>query len=872
MKFSAKLIMAIIIPLVASCNERHLINDPEYLKQVEQSFGERKQLAAHRADTLFSVFEGSLSSRQKEGLEFLYAYMPLSDLADYSGEFFLSNVNFSLRAQDESPWGKDIPEETFLHYVLPCRVNNENLDSFRIVYYDEIMRRIKNMSIIDAALEINHWCHEKVNYAAADIRTSAPISTILSARGRCGEESTFTVAALRTAGIPARQVYTPRWAHTDDNHAWVEIWSGGKWYYMGACEPEPVIDRGWFTEPSRRAMLIHTKSFGASLKGENAVTRNKNFTEVNNLAKYAASKRIYVKVTDKDNHPVQNARVEYQLYNYAEFYPLAMVPTDDKGMSQFETGFGDLLVWASGKDSYNYRKISVRETDTLHLELNKRPGGSYTINLDLEVPVAPSPLPGPSQSLIDDNTRRFNSENEIRQSYIRTWMKPEEAKLMAIKRNADTTGIMAAFARSMGNFKEIEKFLEETPDSLLTFALSMLAILPDKDLRDGKASIFTDHLFNALKKGKPANSDDKIFLDYVLNPRVANEMLSPWRGYFNQKLPAGLIQGAVSDPGLVAGYLEQNITIDNDDNYYKTPLTPVGVNELKVSDELSRSICFVAICRSLGIPSRLEPGSNVPQYFMNSAWNDLYFSDQEKPGGRKGFIKLTSSETKPLPEYYIHFTLARFDNGRYNTLEYQDGRKITDFMDELSLTPGSYMLVTGNRLSGGTILTALNFFDLAEGEHKTVEISIRKESGMNKVFGNIDLNSIAALFEASAAAKIKEKGAVVLWVEPDKEPSKHIINDLIHLKKELDDWGGYFIVLTDPDLKWTGFSVEELKSMPANILFAHDNKIMYGPVKSSESCGIRLPYVVMADKNGKILYSSSGYTIGAGDQILRFAK
>ena len=56
--------------------------------------------------------------------------------------------------------------------------------------------------------------------------------------GNGGEESTFTVSALRTIGIPARQVYTPRWAHTDDNHAWVEAWVDGKWYFLGAC-PEP---------------------------------------------------------------------------------------------------------------------------------------------------------------------------------------------------------------------------------------------------------------------------------------------------------------------------------------------------------------------------------------------------------------------------------------------------------------------------------------------------------------------------------------------------------------------------------------------------------------------------------------------------------
>ena len=75
-------------------------------------------------------------------------------------------------------------------------------------------------------------------------------------------ESTFTVAALRSIGIPARQVYTPRWAHTDDNHAWVEAWADGKWYFLGACEPEPVLNLAWFNEPASRAMLMHTRAFG----------------------------------------------------------------------------------------------------------------------------------------------------------------------------------------------------------------------------------------------------------------------------------------------------------------------------------------------------------------------------------------------------------------------------------------------------------------------------------------------------------------------------------------------------------------------------------------------------------------------------------
>jgi hypothetical protein len=726
MRLRLNFYLAIIIPLAAACANQHLITDSDYLKLVDNSFNERKVLAANRSDELFTVFKRSLSVEQKEALKFLYAFMPLSDLADYDGDFFLANIDPSLRARNETPWGSNIPVEIFLHYILPCRVNNENLDSFRIVYYDEIMSRIRNQNIISAAMEINHWCHEKVNYQAADIRTSSPMSTILSARGRCGEESTFTVAALRTAGIPARQVYTPRWAHTDDNHAWVEVWSDGEWYYMGACEPEAVIDRGWFTEPARRAMLIHTKSLGASLKSENTVNRYKHYTEVNNLSKYAVTKRIFIRVTGQNNKPVHGARVEYKLFNYAEFYPLAIVPTDTNGVSQFETGFGDLLIWASDNDAFTYRKISVAETDTLSLVLDKKAGGFYSIDLDLDVPLTPSPYPGLSSALTESNTNRLNAENEIRTQYIDSWIKPDEAKSFAFERNLDTARTTKIIARSMGNYKEICSFLSDIPDSLSIVAISMLELLPDKDLRDTRAADLSDHLMNTDNSIEKTHYGDKIFLEYLLNPRIANEIITSWRSYFLNNLPDDLTQTSPADPLLVSEYLEKNIRIADDENYYRTPLTPIGVCDLKVSDSFSRDICFVAICRSLGIPSRLEPGTNQPQYFLNSVWNDLFFSDKKKPSGSKSYLKLVSYDTDPVPEYYLHFTLAKFDNGSYTTMQYDYNKKITDF-SEIALAPGSYLLVTGNRLASGRILSSLLFFDLSEGEHKTAEIKIRKD-------------------------------------------------------------------------------------------------------------------------------------------------
>ena len=148
----------------------------------------------------------SLNNDERECLKWLYAYSQMPDLTGYSPEYFIANIRSSLRAKREMPWGAKVPEREFRHFVLPVRINNENFDMHRPQFYEELKDRVKGLSMRDAILEVNHWCHEKVTYQPSDGRTSSPLSSVSQAIGRCGEESTFTVAALRSVGIPARQV------------------------------------------------------------------------------------------------------------------------------------------------------------------------------------------------------------------------------------------------------------------------------------------------------------------------------------------------------------------------------------------------------------------------------------------------------------------------------------------------------------------------------------------------------------------------------------------------------------------------------------------------------------------------------------------
>ena len=67
-----------------------------------------------------------------------------------------------------------------------------------------------------------------------------------------------------------------------------------------------------------------------------------------------------------------------------------------------------------------------------------------------------------------------------------------------------------------------------------------------------------------------------------------------------------------------------------------------------------------------------------------------------------------------------------------------------------------------------------------------------------KILGKIDLNKISLYHSAALHSQCaKDKGMVIIWIDPEKEPTKHIFNDLPLLKKEFDAWGGKFLFLTE---------------------------------------------------------------------------
>ncbi len=857
-----------------------LIKDSLQFFHINKQFELQKSLASARKDKLFSVFDQNLTSDENMALKFLFAYMPLSDLADYNGQFFLDNVRMSLKAKSDMPWGKLLPEDVFLHFVLPVRVNNENLDSFRMVMYNEIKSRISGMNIKQAVLEINHWCHEKVTYKASDERTSSPLSSIRYSFGRCGEESTFAVSAMRTAGIPARQVYTPRWAHSDDNHAWVEVWVDGKWYFLGACEPEPGLNMGWFAVPALRTMLVHTRAFGWYNGNEQVVTREENFSELNLISNYAPSKKLTVRVVDESSASVDSAKVEYQLYNYSEFFPIAKNYTDSNGFTSIDMGLGDIIMWANRKNEFGFKKVSLATTDTCIIKIAGSIPNGKSFDYDLIPPVEREPVKV-SDAGRKENDRRLQQEDSVRAHYMSSFKDSLWAAGFAkeMKMNADST--VQYIIKSYGNWKEIISFIQQTIPANRSYALSLLSVISEKDLRDTKAAVLTSYLNNALKYLPGYKDHYDIWAKYVLNGRVSGEMMATAKDLYNPDIiSAEKEDKPESNPEGLKKMISEKITINNASNALsRAPLTPAGAFNLKAADSKSRDILFVAMCRAYGYAARLQPETRIPQYWKDNNWMDVIFDSVQTRKTEKAFVHFINKSAAE-PKYYLNFTLALLQDGVYRTLEFEEEKTLPSFGPSVEVPAGNYMLVTGSRMPDGSVLSHVEFFEIKAGEKKDVEIIIREKKQEEKSWTKINLDEFnATVYKSSKTQTLAELAGnlpfVAIFIDPDKEPTKHVMADLQPVKNLFDKWGGTVLFILQPGKANAVFNPGLYPDLPSRCIFVVDNNgkfLKQIETLKNKTIADDLPVIVSGDKDGNLFYFSKGYKIGVGEQLVKSLK
>jgi hypothetical protein len=115
------------------------------------------------------------------------------------------------------------------------------------------------------------------------------------------------------------------------------------------------------------------------------------------------------------------------------------------------------------------------------------------------------------------------------------------------------------------------------------------------------------------------------------------------------------------------------------------------------------------------------------------------------------------------------------------------------------------------------------------------------------------------------------KHTVLVLLDPDKEPSKHILNDLGPYVDHFNKWGGQFVFAMSSE-KAAQAGVLKTYKLPAKSESGIDkNGNMLNAVSAIYGDGLKdkLPLVLFCDESGNVFMFSSGYKIGAGEQLLK---
>ena len=859
-------LLILLIALISlSTHAQHFITDTAYRQKVEQAWKEKMNTVGWK----FWQTKGEKpTNEEEEALKFLYAYMPIADITDYTKAYHLNNVRTALRTRKEMPWGNKVPELLFRHFVLPMRVNNEPLDSSRTIFYRELKERVKGLSMKDAILEVNHWCHEKVTYEPSDSRTSSPLQSIRTGRGRCGEESTFTVSALRAIGIPARQVYTPRWAHTDDNHAWVEAWADGKWYFFGACEPEPVLNLGWFNAPASRAMLMHTRAFGDYQGPEEVMLRTNNFTEINLIDNYGSAARVDFKVIDMEGKPVDDAKVEFKIYNYAEFVTAVSKYTDRQGNTFLSAGKGDMIVWASKDGRFGYTKVSFGKDKNVTIQLAyDEKHTPKEQDLDIIPPAENAIIPTVTSAQKAENNKRLAQEDALRNAYIATFPTEESMK------NYRFPAAIPYIIKARGNWRTIQTFVEKHEGNI-DRALKLLSTLTDKDLRDMPMDILEDNM--------NATSNE-------VSPRVEYEIiLKPYKKFF-AKVFRKDAQKFRNDPSLLVDWVKKNIKLNPDTRAMQIPQTPISVWESRITDDRGRDIFFVDVARSLGIEAQKDLVTWKLQYKKGKDWVDVDFDTSVQEAAKTGKLILDYSPTEYLddPKYYTHFTISKIVYGRTWIMNFEEGQLdmgggatwANTFKKGATLDEGTYLLVTGQRMADGSVMAHTQFFTIEPGKTTRQKLDVRQESEGIKVIGSFNSeNLIEKDGKEVSILSQTGRGYYVLGVlGMGQEPTNHALHDIAKMKEKLDKWGRPMVLLFTNQAEKDKFEAQkgEFGNLLKNTIFGIDKD---GTVVKEIAKEMKLrnpnqlPIFIIADTFNRVVFLSQGYTIGLGEQLVKVSS
>jgi hypothetical protein len=811
-----------------------------FSQQLQNYVNEKWRGRILQPQTLEQHFEQVLTQCQQEEsllLRFLLVSLPMSDLGDYPVEDLLAQVRHALFLRRETKFAKELPEHLFLLYVLCPRINNEELRPYGAFFFEKVWDLVKDLSLEEAILACNRWCAQQATYRASDDRTASALAVYERGCGRCGEESVFLTAVLRSVGIAARQIYAPWWSHCDDNHAWVEAYDGAQWRYLGACEPEPVLDHGWFVHASSRAVLEHAKIFIRGGKKETAflfpdtspdlLCYREGLVFENVTDHYGKTVPFQVTVKAGNGTAVAGAVVNIQVVNMARLCSVTKIVTDAHGKASIALGEGSIYVSAVKENLSAGILVDLRKAKEAEVVLKP-----LARNRDWwEFPFVP-PEDGP-----------------VKQQVLTPAQKQQRGEVLDA-------------CKAMRESRKLPCFQPDNPRLLKIWEL-----LTEKDKA---AYVMPEVLEESLPLLEDCgNCPPELLDEWLLSPRIHLEPLRPWRRICRQMFTPEEQKEFRSDPERMWQWIRGNIR-EELTGFKDLPETPAGMVRRRAASPFGRRVLFVACCRALGIPAKLSPVNGEPEFFLRSIKR---ISENKE----KATLVLSAPEDQSAL-YHENWTICKKRRGFYAPLELMDipqGEK-----REITLCPGEYRIVTSVRKPDGSQMVHIRRFTMLAGEKRGERLRFSKLC-VADLFQQYPLPAAQLRAEEniqSFAAEEKPlreivagKAGVILWLEPGREPTEHILNELRESKDAFSGAGlDLWMILEKPCKDHTLDLARE--ALPFGKVYLGDYATD-APMAARQLFldPDRMPYVLLVNEKGTVRYACCGYNVGTAELLIRLA-
>jgi hypothetical protein len=630
--------------------------------------------------------------------KFLLDNLPPADRLSMSAADLGENLDYAFLARNSMPWGKTVPWDTFLYYVLPHRASQEPFTPHRAMLFRELAPLCEGAEGVEEALRIvGQWCAQKAQYRPTSRRDLSVVSILDAGYGRCEETNILFMAAARAVGLPVRQAMAPWWQHADGNHAWVEAWTPDGWQFLESGTEFSALNQTWFAAQATRMPKVVAHAFGQPPDAQ-VYRTGSGFALIDNTAAYTRGTTVAVSVLGADEMPDSGREVFFSVYSMGGIRPVTRALTNDDGMARVILGPGTFFVSCAAGDALAWTMLDTRDMDETRVALHTAEAR--------ELPAAIT-FSYPDQAETSFNAEQSASLKRLHEKRGKRWDLFLQDLPTQLRERLPLAG-----ERTPDWLRVLGHPLAQTSPWLIP----LVAGLDDKDLLQVEATSLLPDIELAVSAREASAKagltyDDQMFTSFVLSPRLHLEPWSPWRAELRPWLTPFLGQPLEKKIGLVRARIDPLPVLPP--TLFGPPLTPGQTLAGGVcSSNLDKMVLGMAALRCLGVPARCMADFGGVEYFDGKEWQ-FWATDDVPPAS--GTLRVPGKDLVFLKD----FGVARIEDGHLRSLDNLPWETVGEDQSCL-LPPGDYLLLTPRREAAG-VTVALSFFSILDAQITVVE-------------------------------------------------------------------------------------------------------------------------------------------------------